>query len=108
MSAVPLGGEKPTDVRGIDPVEVDEVRRRLADQSSESNLALGPSFALGESARGDGHSGARNARTGQQNRDLAIIPVDLYSVNATYDRTDDSFHDVAVYGSALGRISVGW
>lgn len=31
-----------------------------------------------------------------------------YSVNATYNRTDDSFHDVAVYGASQGTITVGW
>lgn len=31
-----------------------------------------------------------------------------YTVNATYDRADDSFRDVGVYGSARGRLSVGW
>lgn len=46
------GGEKPADVGGVNAVEINDDRRRLADQSGEPRLALGPPYGLGGARAG--------------------------------------------------------
>lgn len=61
---------------GVDPVEINDVSGRLADQPGEPDLTLGLPDGLRENARRDGHSGPRFAGTSQQNGDSAFVPID--------------------------------
>lgn len=70
------GRQQPPDVRGVHPVEGNDVRVRLADQAGEPDLALGPADRLGQRSRWHGEPSPDLGGSGEEHDNRAIAPVD--------------------------------
>lgn len=70
--------QQPSDARRVDPVEWDDLRRRLADQPSQTYLAVRSANGLGERRGRDTDGSARLRGAGEQHHDTSIVPVERY------------------------------
>jgi hypothetical protein len=66
-------GEKPADVRGVNPAKGHDIGGRLADEAGETYLARRRPDSLGERSRRDGDSGSGLACSGQQDNYPTVV-----------------------------------
>jgi hypothetical protein len=70
------GGEQPTHLSGVHPIESDHVGGRLSGQSNESDLPFGTAYHLRENGRGQRDPGSGLGGSGQQGDDLSVSPLE--------------------------------